>query len=92
VPEHVKVKPVPDEPPVSMGRAFRYTTIACEILIFALVGWIIGPYIFGPGGEIIGTFIGAIIGTLMMFCTLLYLAGMFGQQQKEISQPKAEER
>jgi hypothetical protein len=67
-----------DEAPVSTGRVFRYTTIACEIFIFALVGWIIGPYIWGPGGQYIGALIGAIIGTIMMFCTLFYLAGMFG--------------
>ncbi|MFW9832174.1 MAG: hypothetical protein ACFFD8_10415 [Candidatus Thorarchaeota archaeon] len=72
-----------DEPPISIGQAFRYTTIACEVLIFALVGWIIGPYILGPGGEIIGAMIGAIIGILMMFCTLFYIAGLFGQKKEE---------
>ncbi len=70
------------EPPVSMNQTFRYTTIACEILIFAFVGWIIGPYIWGPGGEVIGAMIGAILGILMMFCTLFYLAGLFGQKKK----------
>ncbi len=72
------------EAPISSGRVFRYTTIACEILIFALVGWIIGPYIWGPNGQYIGALIGAIVGTLMMFCTLFYLAGMFGRR-KEIA-------
>ncbi|MFX0167767.1 MAG: hypothetical protein ACFE89_08655 [Candidatus Hodarchaeota archaeon] len=71
-----------DEPPVSMGRTFRYTSIACEIIIFAFVGWIIGPAIWGPGGDILGAMIGAIIGTLMMFCTLFYLAGLFGQKKE----------
>ncbi len=70
-----------DQPPVSMGQAFRYTTIACEILIFALVGWIIGPYIWGPNGQYIGALIGALVGTFMMFCTLFYLAGMFGRKK-----------
>ena len=69
------------EAPSTMGRAFRYTTIGCEILVFALVGWIIGPYVFGPNGEILGALIGALIGTLMMFCTLLYLAGLFGRRR-----------
>ncbi|MFX0077982.1 MAG: hypothetical protein ACFE8O_01970 [Candidatus Hermodarchaeota archaeon] len=68
------------EPPSTMGRAFRYTTIGCEILVFALVGWIIGPYVFGPNGEILGALIGALVGTLMMFCTLFYLAGLFGRR------------
>lgn len=72
------------EAPISSGRVFRYTTIACEILVFALVGWIIGPYIWGPNGQYIGALIGAIVGTLMMFCTLFYLAGMFGRR-KEIA-------
>ena len=78
-----KVIEISDEPPVTMGRSFRYTTIACEILIFAFVGWIIGPYIWGPGGEIIGAMIGAIAGTFMMFCTLFYLAGLFGRRGKQ---------
>ncbi len=69
-----------DEPPSTMGKAFRYTTIGCEILIFAIVGWFVGPYIFGQNGDIIGAFIGALIGTLMMFCTLFYLAGLFGRR------------
>lgn len=69
-----------EEPPMSVGRAFRYTTIACEVLVFAFIGWIIGPYVFGPGGEILGAFIGTIIGILMMFCTLFYIAGLFGQK------------
>lgn len=68
------------EPPSTAGKAFRYTTIGCEILIFALVGWIIGPYVFGPNGEILGALIGALIGTLMMFCTLFYLAGLIGRR------------
>ncbi|MDO8124179.1 MAG: hypothetical protein Q6364_07335 [Candidatus Hermodarchaeota archaeon] len=72
------------EAPISSGRVFRYTSIACEILIFALVGWIIGPYIWGPNGQYIGALIGALIGTIMMFCTLFYLAGMFGRR-KEIA-------
>jgi polyferredoxin len=72
-----------DQPPVSSGRVFRYTSIACEILVFALVGFIIGPVIFGPGGEVLGTLIGAIIGTFMMFCTLFYLAGIFERKSKE---------
>jgi hypothetical protein len=71
-----------DEPPVSMGQAFRYTTVACEILIFALVGYIIGPYIWGPNGQYIGALIGALIGTFMMFCTLFYLAGLFGRKKR----------
>ena len=69
-----------DEPPSTMGKAFRYTTIGCEIIIFALVGWIVGPYIFGPNGDLLGALIGALIGTLMMFCTLFYLAGVFGRR------------
>jgi len=77
------VKNMPEEPPVTMGRAFRYTTIACEILVFAFVGWIIGPVIFGPGGEILGTLIGAVVGTFMMFCTLYYLAGGFEREPKQ---------
>lgn len=70
-----------DEPPSTIGRAFRYTTIGCEILIFAIVGWIIGPYVFGPNGDIIGALIGALIGTLMMFCTLFYISGVFGSRE-----------
>jgi uncharacterized membrane protein len=77
-----------DQPPVAMGRVFRYTTIACEVLVFALVGYVIGPYIFGPGGEILGALIGAIIGTFMMFCTLFYLAGMFERKQDQPSASK----
>lgn len=69
-----------EEPPMSVGRAFRYTTIACEVLVFAFIGWVLGPYVFGPGGEILGTLIGTIIGILMMFCTLFYIAGLFGQK------------
>jgi len=72
-----------DDPPVSMGKTFRYTSIACEILVFALVGWIIGPYIWGPNGQYIGALIGALFGTLMMFCTLFYLAGLFGRKNEE---------
>ncbi len=72
-----------DEPPVSMGKAFRYTTIACEILVFAMVGWIIGPYIWGPNGQYLGALIGALVGTLMMFCTLFYLAGLFGKKEEQ---------
>jgi len=69
------------EAPSTMGRAFRYTTIGCEILVFALVGWIIGPYVFGPNGELLGALIGALVGTLMMFCSLFYLAGLFGRRR-----------
>lgn len=72
-----------DEPPISGGRVFRYTTIACEILVFAFVGWIIGPYIWGPNGQYLGALIGALLGTLMMFCTLFYLAGLFGRKEKQ---------
>ncbi|MHA2405532.1 MAG: hypothetical protein ACXADB_05425 [Candidatus Hermodarchaeia archaeon] len=71
-----------DDPPSTMGKTFRYTTIGCEILIFALVGWIIGPYIFPQSGDIIGALIGALIGTLMMFCTLFYIAGLFGRRRE----------
>ncbi|MFW9986474.1 MAG: hypothetical protein ACFFDJ_07930 [Candidatus Odinarchaeota archaeon] len=71
-----------DEPPVSMGKTCRYTMIACEIFIFGLVGWVIGPYIWGPGGEYIGALIGALIGTFMMFVTLFYLAGLFGRRKE----------
>ena len=65
-------------PSDSCGRTFRYTTIACEVLIFAFVGWIIGPFIFGPGGDVLGMFIGAIIGIIMMFLTLFYISGLLG--------------
>ena len=71
-----------DEPPVTIGRSFRYTTIACEVLIFAFIGWVVGPRIWGPGGEIMGAMIGAVVGILMMFCTLFYLAGLFGREGK----------
>ena len=71
-----------DEPPVTMGRSFRYTTIGCEIIIFAFVGWIVGSYIWGPGGEILGALIGALVGIFMMFLTLFYIAGLFGQKKK----------
>jgi hypothetical protein len=70
-------------PPDSCGRTFRYTSIACEILIFALVGWLVGPYLFGPNGDVLGMLIGAIIGTLMMLLTLCYLAGLFGRKREE---------
>lgn len=70
-------------PPDSCGRSFRYTSIACEILVFALVGWLVGPFIFGPNGDIVGMLIGALAGTLMMFITLCYLAGLFGRKRGE---------
>ncbi|MFX1474204.1 MAG: hypothetical protein ACFFCO_01835 [Promethearchaeota archaeon] len=65
------------------ARTFRYSSIACEILIFGLVGWFVGPYIFGPGGDVLGAFIGAMIGTLMMFITLFYIAGVFGKGKQK---------
>jgi hypothetical protein len=71
-----------DTPPTSCSQTFRYTSIACEILIFGFLGWLIGPSIWGPGGEVIGALIGALIGILMMFCTLFYLAGLFGPKRK----------
>jgi len=71
-----------DEPPVSLGKGCRYTTIACEILIFAFIGWVIGPAIWGPNGQYLGALIGALVGTFMMFCTLFYLAGMFGRSKE----------
>jgi hypothetical protein len=67
-------------PPETTGRVFRYATIACEIIIFAFIGWVVGPYIWGPGGEILGALIGSLVGTFMMFCTLFYLAGLFGRK------------
>ncbi len=72
-----------EAPPESCGRTFRYTSIACEILIFALVGWLVGPFIFGPNGDVLGMLIGALLGILMMFITLCYLAGLFGSKREE---------
>ena len=73
-----------EAPSDSCARTFRYSSIACEILVFALVGWFVGPYVFGmPGGDVLGMFIGAIFGTFFMFLTLFYLAGVFGQKGKQ---------
>jgi hypothetical protein len=80
-----------EPPPEPCGRVFRYTTVGCEILIFGLVGWFVGPYIFGPNGEILGTLIGALAGTLMMFLTLFYLAGMFQRKSRQENKKEADE-
>lgn len=63
-----------------VGKAFRYTTIGCDVFIFAFVGWFVGREIFGDGGEILGALVGSLIGILIMFLTLLYLAEIFGKK------------
>jgi len=80
-----------EAPPEPCGRVFRYSTIGCEILIFALVGWFVGPYIFGPNGEILGMLIGILAGTVMMFLTLFYLAGLFERKPRQESKKRAED-
>jgi len=80
-----------ESPPEPIGRVFRYTTIGCEILVFALVGWFVGPYVFGPRGEILGMLVGALAGTVMMFVTLFYLAGLFERKPRKESKKAAED-
>jgi len=68
------------------GRVFRYLTIGMEPLIFGIVGYFVGPYVFGS--DIMGALVGALVGTLMMFLTLFYLAGLF--ERKKPGEPEGE--
>ena len=81
-----------EAPPESCGRTFRYTTIACEVIVFAFVGWVVGPFFFGPGGDVLGMLIGALIGTLMMFITLFYISGVFRRESSQAKEKKSQQR
>lgn len=64
-------------PPKLRLRIFSFSIIPLQIVIFAFVGWIVGPYFFGYDGDILGMLVGTMVGTVSMFLTLFIKAGVF---------------
>ncbi|WEU40049.1 MAG: hypothetical protein OdinLCB4_006140 [Candidatus Odinarchaeum yellowstonii] len=58
------------ESPPSYGSIFKYLGIGFDIIIFAIVGWIVAKSL--GWNEVLGAGVGAIVGTIIMYIHLFW--------------------
>ncbi|MHA1835750.1 MAG: hypothetical protein ACTSYQ_02300 [Candidatus Odinarchaeia archaeon] len=62
------------------GQAFKYLGIGFDIIVFAIVGWIVAKSL--GWNEILGIGIGAIVGTFIMYFHLYLVVKKFSSEKK----------
>ncbi len=67
------------ETPSPYGGMFKYLGIGFDIIIFAIVGWIIAKSL--GWNEILGVGVGAIVGTIIMYLHLFWTVKRLTQRR-----------
>lgn len=68
-----------NETPSPYGSMFKYLGIGFDIIIFAIVGWIVAKSL--GWNEVLGIGIGAIVGTIIMYIHLFWTVKRLTQKQ-----------
>ncbi|MEM2108882.1 MAG: hypothetical protein QW327_00090 [Candidatus Odinarchaeota archaeon] len=65
----------------SYGSMFKYLGIGFDIVIFAIVGWIVAKSL--GWNEVLGIGVGAIVGTLIMYIHLFWTVKRLSQTKEK---------